>query len=122
MGGCCTKYVRSKSIHHTIVDEGASTYIMSISCWKAIGSPQLNQLLTTLKAFDGRGFKPYRTLILLQVELASNMVLVEVEFIEGLLDYNLLLGCTCVYDMDTVVSTYFKMIAFPNKRGIVAID
>jgi hypothetical protein len=35
--------VHGKNIHHSIVDEGASTCIMSLSCWKVIGSPQLSQ-------------------------------------------------------------------------------
>ena len=42
-----------KNIHRTILDEGASTYIMSLSCWRAIGSPEVRQSPTTLKAFDG---------------------------------------------------------------------
>lgn len=46
--------IKGKMIHQTI-GEGASTYIMSISCWKAIGSPSLNQSSDTLEGFDGRG-------------------------------------------------------------------
>ena len=34
--------VMGKNIHSTIVDEGDSTYIMSIACWKAIDSPLLS--------------------------------------------------------------------------------
>jgi hypothetical protein len=45
--------VQNISIHHTILDEGASTCVMSLSCWKSINSPSLNQSPTTLKAFDG---------------------------------------------------------------------
>ena len=29
-------------IHRTIVDEGASTCIMSMNCWKTLGSPPLS--------------------------------------------------------------------------------
>jgi hypothetical protein len=43
--------VREKTIFHTVIDEGASTYIMSISCWKVFGSPSLNQSPNTLKSF-----------------------------------------------------------------------
>lgn len=60
-------FIRSKTIHQTIVDECASSCVMSLSCWKYIGSTQLNQSLTMLKAFDGRGFKPYGILNSLQV-------------------------------------------------------
>ena len=29
------------TIGRTVVDEGASTCVMSLSCWKALGSPEL---------------------------------------------------------------------------------
>ena len=51
--------VKNKRIFHTIVDEGASTCIMSLKCWKSLGSLTINQSLTILNAFDGRGFQPY---------------------------------------------------------------
>lgn len=34
--------IKGKMIHWTIIDEGGSTCIMSITCWNAIGSPPLN--------------------------------------------------------------------------------
>ena len=34
--------VRGKSIHHIVIDEGVSTCVMSLSYWRAIGSPYLN--------------------------------------------------------------------------------
>ena len=61
--------VHGKIIHCTIIDDGASTCVMSLSCWKTIGSPDINQFPTTLKAFDGRGFKPYGILNSFPVEL-----------------------------------------------------
>ena len=42
---------------------------MFMSCWRAIGSPEINRSPTTLKAFDGRGFQPYGLLPALQIEL-----------------------------------------------------
>ena len=51
-----TVIVKNKCIFRTVVDEGASTCIMSIKCWKSLGSPTINQSPTILKAFDGRGF------------------------------------------------------------------
>ena len=50
-----TKVVEKK-VFRTVLDEEASTSILSLSCWKAIGSPELLTSPTTLKAFDGRGF------------------------------------------------------------------
>lgn len=31
--------INEKTIHRIVIDEGASTYIMYVTCWKAIGSP-----------------------------------------------------------------------------------
>jgi hypothetical protein len=35
--------VSDKNICQTVIDEGASTCAMSLACWKAIGSPSLNE-------------------------------------------------------------------------------
>ena len=50
--------VKNRPIHRTVIDEGASTCIMSIQCWRLVGSPSLNQSPTILKAFGGHGFHP----------------------------------------------------------------
>jgi len=42
--------IKGKMIHQTVIDEGASTCIMFVSCWKAIDSPPLNQSPNTLEA------------------------------------------------------------------------
>ena len=57
----------NKTVHRTIIDEGASTCIMSMSCWKTLGSPTLSRSSTTLKAFDGRTYTPYGILNNLKV-------------------------------------------------------
>jgi hypothetical protein len=54
--------VENKNICRTIADEGASNCIMSVTCWKAIGSPALTESHNTLKYFNGIGFKPYGVL------------------------------------------------------------
>ena len=33
----------NKTVHQTIIDEGASTCIMSMSCWKTLGSPTFSR-------------------------------------------------------------------------------
>ena len=43
-----TKVVR-KNIHRIVLDEGASTSVISLSCWRDIGSLNLNRSPTTLK-------------------------------------------------------------------------
>lgn len=68
------------------MDEGASTCIMSMSCWNVIGSPQLSQSPTTLKTFDGRTYKPCNILNTMQVELEGKIVSIEVEVIDEPLD------------------------------------
>jgi hypothetical protein len=35
-------FVGEKNIYRTILDEGASTCVMSLPCWRAISSPKLN--------------------------------------------------------------------------------
>ena len=46
-----TKVV-GKKVFRTVLDEGASTSILSLSCWKALDSPELVTSPTTLKYFD----------------------------------------------------------------------
>lgn len=84
--------INSKTIHHTIINEGASTCIVSITCWKAISSPTLSQSPNTLEAFDGRDSCPYGILPCLPNTLEGKMVEVEVKVVDTNLAYNLLLG------------------------------
>ena len=51
------KKVVENNVFRTVLDKGASTSVLSLSCWKAIGSPELVTSPITLKAFDGRGFQ-----------------------------------------------------------------
>jgi hypothetical protein len=51
--------VHNQKIHRTILDEGASTCVMSLACWKGLKSPALNKSATMLRAFDGRVFHPH---------------------------------------------------------------
>jgi hypothetical protein len=45
--------VHNQQIHRTILDEGASTCVMSLACWKGLKSPALNKSPTMLRTFDG---------------------------------------------------------------------
>ena len=69
-----TKVVKNK-VFRTILDEGASTSVLSMSCWKAIGSPDLVTSPTTLKAFDGRGFQPHGLIPTLSFKLGGKIFL-----------------------------------------------
>jgi hypothetical protein len=46
-------------MHRTILDEGASSCLMSLACWKGLKSHALNKSPMMLCAFDGRGFHPH---------------------------------------------------------------
>lgn len=112
----------NKIVHRTIIDEGPSTYIMSMSCWKNLGSPPLSTSSMKLKSFDGRTYTPYGILSNLQVELGGKTVEIEVKVIDRNLDYNILLGRPWIYVMATAVSTYFRKIAFPFQGRITIVD
>jgi hypothetical protein len=95
--------VFDKNIFRTVIDEGASTCVMSLACWKAIGSPSLNESQNTLKAFNAYGFKPYGVLPSLPITLEGKMVQVEVEVFDAPLDYNLLLSRSWIDSMRVVM-------------------
>jgi hypothetical protein len=90
--------------------------VMSVTCWKAIGSPSLTKSQNTLKAFNGSGFKPYGVLPSLRITLEGKKVQVEVEVFDAPLDYNLLFGRSWIDSMHVVVSTLFHVVRFPHLR------
>ena len=65
---------------------------MSLSCWRALGSPDMIPSGALLKAFDGHTFKLHRIVPAFLVGLGGKMVTVDVEVVDAPLDYNLLLG------------------------------
>jgi hypothetical protein len=114
--------VSGKKIFRTVIDEGASTCVMSFACWKAIGSPPLNESQNTLKAFNGSIFKPYGVLPSLPITLEGKTVQVEVEVFNAPFDYNLLLGHSWIDSMHAVVSTLFCVVCFPHQGKVVTVD
>jgi hypothetical protein len=50
--------IRNITIHRCIIDEGASTCIMSKYVWQKLGSPELLPSAITLRAYDGRSASP----------------------------------------------------------------
>ena len=80
----------------TVIDEGAAASVMSLSCWKGLGSPKLSQSANMLTAFDGRSFRLHIILPSLKVHLGGKTVAIEVEVVHAPLDYNLYwvrIGC-----------------------------
>ena len=90
-----------------VLDEGALTSVLSLSCWKALGSPELVTSPMTLKVFYGRGFQPHGLISALAVELGGGNRFIQVEVVDAPLDYNLLLGRNWFYSMTVVASTVF---------------
>jgi hypothetical protein len=82
----------TRNIFHTLVDEGASTCVMSLACWKAIGHPALSPSPTLLTTFDGHSFRPHGIIPSFPVQLGGKTMCVKVEVVDASLDYNILLG------------------------------
>ena len=80
-----------KTIGRVVVDEGASTSVMSLSCWKALESPEMVPSNTLLTSFDGRSFCLHGILLDFEIKMVGKAVSLEVEVIDAHLDYNLLL-------------------------------
>jgi hypothetical protein len=112
----------TQNIFQTVVDEGASTCVMSLACWKAIGQPVLSPSPTLLTSFDGRSFQPHGIVPSFPVQLGGMTMCVKVEVFDAPLDYNLLLGRSWTYAMQAMVATVFWVLLFPHKGWIVTID
>jgi hypothetical protein len=91
------------TIKSVVVDEGTTTCVMSLVCWKALSSPTLFKTSNMLTAFDGHSFHPHGILPAFPIQLGGKIVEVEVEVVDAPLDYNLLLGRNWTYAMIVVV-------------------
>ena len=111
-----------KSIGRTVLDEGASTCVRSLSCWKALRSPKLVPSNTLFTAFDGRSFHPHGILPAFEIKLVGKAVSVEVEVIDAPLDYNLLLGRSWTYAMCAIASVVLRVVVFPHEGKLVTVD
>lgn len=102
--------IMEKLIHRIVVNEGETTSVMSISCWKALGSPPITPSPTILIYFDGCSFSPYGIFTSLPITVGHQKVTIEVEVNDLPLEYNLLLGRNWTYVMKVVTSTMFRTI------------
>ena len=110
-----------KVVEKKVLEEGASTSVLSLSCCKVVGSPELVTSPKTLKSFDGRGFQPHGLISALSVELGGKTISIQVEVADAPLDYNLL-GRNWFYAMTVVASAVFRTVQFPHLGRIVTID
>ena len=83
---------------------------MYLSCWRAIGSPEINRSPTTLKDFDGHIFQPYGLLPSLQVEMGVKPISIHVEVVDAPLDYNIIVGRNLFYAMKAIASSIFRVV------------
>jgi hypothetical protein len=114
--------IRNITIHRCIIDEGASTCIMSKTVWQKLGSPELTPSAITLRAYDGRPSSPEGLLQNVPVELGGKTILIDIEVIDVTLDYNILFGRSYMYAMKAVASSVFRTIMFPHNGKIVTVD
>jgi hypothetical protein len=110
------------TVHQCIIDEGASTCIMSKVVWKKHGSPELVPSTIILRAYDGRPSSPKGLFQNVPIELGGKAILIDIEFIDAPLDYNILFGCSYMYAMKAVSSYVLRMMMFPHNRKIITID
>jgi hypothetical protein len=114
--------IRNITVHRCIIDEGASTCIMSTTVWQKLGSPELTPSPITLRAYDGRPSSPEGLLQNVPVELGGKTILIDIEVIDVTLDYNILFGRSYMYAMKAVASSVFRTIMFPHNGKIVTLD
>jgi hypothetical protein len=112
----------TQNIFCTVVDDGASTCVMSSACWKAIVQLELSSSSTLLTVFDGRYFRPHVIIPSFPMQLEGKTMCVEVEVVDAPLDYNILLGRSWTYTMTMVVSTIFWVLCFPHEGRIIIVD
>ena len=94
---------------------------MSLSCWKALGSPELVPSNTLLTTFDGRSFRPHGILPAFEINLAGKAMSIEVEVIDAPLDYNLLLGRSWTYAMFAIASVVLWVVVFSHEGKLVTV-
>jgi hypothetical protein len=103
-------------VHRCIIDEGASTCIMSKIVRQKLGSPELVPSSIKLRVYDGRPSSPEGIFQNVLVELGGKTILIEIEVIDTPLDYNILFGCSYMYVMKAVESSLFRMMLFPHNQ------
>jgi hypothetical protein len=78
--------IHVEGLNIKFIDEGALTSIMSLYCWKDIGSLQLSQSRTMLTTFNGSSFRPHGILPTFSVLLGGKIMEFKVEVVDAPLD------------------------------------
>ena len=114
--------VQNITIHQCIIDEGASTCLMSNNVWQKLGTPELKPSDITLREYDGHPSSPVGLYQNVPVCLASKTILIEIEVLDAQLDYNIALWWSYMYAMLAIASFIFQTIMFPHEYRIVTVD
>jgi hypothetical protein len=110
------------TIHQCIINEVASTCIMSKLVWKRLISPEVIPSVITRRTYDDRPSYPKGIFQNVHVELEGKTILIDIEFIDAQLDYNILFICSYMYAMNVITSYVFQAMMFPYNGKIFTID
>ena len=105
----------------TIIDQRALVSILSSTTWKVLGSPSIFPETKIFSSFNGGTNRPLGILPKLQITLKRKTVHLNVMVVQGLLDYNLLLGRDYIYSMEAIVSTFFRVMCFPHEGRLIQL-
>jgi len=94
---------------------------MSMSCWKAIGSPSAIASPTLLTEFDSHSHRLHGIIPGFHICVGGKVINIEVEIVDANRDYNLLLGRNWICEIDCIVSSLLNIICFPHEGIIVKI-
>jgi hypothetical protein len=75
-----------------------------------------------LKAFDENCFHPRRLLQYFILTLKGKTISVNIKVVDVPMDYNLLLGHSCFYEMIFIASSIFHILRFPHQGKIIIVD
>jgi hypothetical protein len=109
-------------VHRCIIDEGASTCIMSKIVLQKLGSPEIVLPTITLRSYDGRPSSPEGIFQNVLIELGGKTILIDIEVIDAPLDYNILFGCSNMYIMKAMASSVFQTMMFPHNGKVITIN
>jgi len=104
----------SRNISWCIVDEGASKSILSSSAWQDIGSPKLVLDTNQLLVFDRIPHEALGILPQWPIMVGGKVFLVDMNVMDGPLDFNMIIGHVYVYSMNIMVSMIFLDDAFSS--------
>ena len=75
-----------------------------------------------LKAINGNTFHPHRIIPSFSIKVGEKTIGIEVEVVDTLLDYNILLNHSWTYSMEVMVFSIYRVIKFPYQGKIMTID